>query len=72
MDASDTQCGAVISQQGMSVAFYSCKLNSAQKNHTTTEQELLAIVEPLKEFKNILLGQQIRATGILLQIWQVA
>ena len=44
----------------MPIAFYSCKLNSAQRNYITTEQELLAIVETLKEFKNILLGQLIR------------
>eukprot|EP00957_Ditylum_brightwellii_P204767 15340756-Ditylum_brightwellii.AAC.1 len=59
-DASDTQLGAVISQQGMPVVFHSRKLNSIQRNYTNTEQELLAIVETLKEFKNILLGQQIR------------
>eukprot|EP00957_Ditylum_brightwellii_P143017 10897260-Ditylum_brightwellii.AAC.1 len=59
-DASDTQLGAVISQCRVHVAFYSCKLNSTQKNHTTIEQELLAVVETLKEFKNILLGLQIR------------
>ena len=41
------------------LAFYSRKLNSAQKRYTTGEQELLSIVETLKEFKNILLGQKI-------------
>eukprot|EP00957_Ditylum_brightwellii_P128749 9821513-Ditylum_brightwellii.AAC.2 len=59
-DVSDTQFGAVISQWGMHMAFYSFKLNSAQKNYTTMEQELLAIMETLKEFKNILPGQQIK------------
>ena len=39
--------------------FYLQKLNDAQKCYTTTEKELLAIVETLKEFKNILLGQRI-------------
>eukprot|EP00957_Ditylum_brightwellii_P030576 2316263-Ditylum_brightwellii.AAC.1 len=57
MDASDTQLGAVIGKGRMPVAFHSCKLNSTQRNYTTTEQELLDIVETVKEFKNIILGQ---------------
>ena len=58
-DASHTQLGAVISQNGIPIAFYSRKLNDAQTRYTTTERELLAIVETLKEFRNILLGQKI-------------
>ena len=59
-DASKTQLGAVISQNNKPIAFYSRKLSPAQTRYTTTEQELLAIVETLKEFRNILLGQQIK------------
>jgi hypothetical protein len=40
------------------IAFYSRKLNTAQKLYTTTERyrELLSAIETCKEFKNILLG----------------
>ena len=58
-DASDVQLGSVISQNNKPIAFYTRKLNPAQTRYTTTERELLAIVETLKEFRNILLGQQI-------------
>ena len=58
-DASHTQLGAVISQGNKPIAFYSRKLNPAQTRYTTTERELLSIVETLKEFCNILLGQRI-------------
>ena len=58
-DASKLQTGAVISQKGKPIAFYSRKMNSAQQNYTTTEKELLSVVATLKEFRNIILGHQI-------------
>ena len=56
-DASHKQLGAVISQGKRLIAFYSRTLSLAQTHYTTTKRELLSIVETLKEFRNILLGQ---------------
>jgi len=49
-DASKVQLGAVIMQKGRPLAFYSRKLTDAQTRYTTTERELLSVVETLKEF----------------------
>ena len=59
-DDSKVPLEAVISQDDNPIAFYSRKLNPTQVNYTTTERELLSIVKSLKEFQNILLGQQIK------------
>jgi RNase H-like domain found in reverse transcriptase len=60
-DASHYQLGAVISQDGKPIAFYSRKLKPEQETrYTTTERELLSIIETLKEYRNILLGHKIK------------
>ena len=57
-DASKVQLGAYIMQGNIPLAFYSRKLQ-AQTRYTITENEILSVVETFKEFRNILLGQQI-------------
>ena len=58
-DSSKLQLGAVITQANRPLAFFSQKLSPAQQKYSVTEQELLAIVETLKEFKGMLWGQQL-------------
>ncbi len=59
-DASSTQLGAVITQDNMSIAFFSRKISEMQQKYRVTEIELLAIVKTLKEFKGMLWGQDIK------------
>jgi hypothetical protein len=60
IDASDYQLGqsSFRIKSKSTIAFYSQKLNTAQKQYTTTERdrELLSAIETCKEYKNILLG----------------
>jgi RNase H-like domain found in reverse transcriptase len=58
-DASKLQLGSVVAQNGKPIVIFSRKLNPAQMRYTMTEKEFLAIVETLKEFRNILMGQSI-------------
>jgi hypothetical protein len=58
-DASKFQIASEISQNNKPIAYFSRKLNETQKNYTTEEQELLAIVETLKEYRSMLLGAEI-------------
>ena len=47
-DASTRQLGAVITQNGRPLAFFSRKLNRPQQKYSVTELEFLSIVEFLK------------------------
>ena len=58
-DASKYQLGATVKQQNKSIAYFSKKLNPAQRRYSTIEQEMLAIVTVLKEYKNFLYGGEI-------------
>ena len=43
-DASKLQLGAVISQKGKPIAFYSRKMNSSQHNYTTMKRSSFSVV----------------------------
>ena len=58
-NASDLQLVAVINHKGKHIAFYSRKLIDAQKSYAVIEKELLSIIENLKYFITILLGQRL-------------
>ena len=58
-DSSKFQLRVVITQNDRPLAFFSRKLSLMQQKYIATKQELLAIVETLKEFKGMLLGQTI-------------
>lgn len=61
-DASDVAIGAVLEQSQddelRPIAFFSKKLNSAQKNYSVYDRELLAIYEAVKYFRYLLEGRQ--------------
>ena len=58
-DASDKQLGAVISHNKKPIAFFSIILIKAQLRYTTTEKELLSILECLKKLRVIFFGYEI-------------
>ena len=61
-DASGFAIGAVLYQQVegklLPVAFHSRKLNAAEKNYHTTDQEMLAIVDACRHWRHYLVGME--------------
>lgn len=61
-DASNDAIGAVLSQgpigKDLPISYYSKTLTKCEKNYSTTEKELLAIVESCKHYRPYLYGQK--------------
>lgn len=61
-DASNVAIGGILSQgrigQDKPIAYYSRTLNSAERNYSTVERELLAMVEATKHFRPYLYGRK--------------
>ena len=55
-NASDKQLGDVIIINNKPIALFSIRLSNPQRNYTTTNKELLAIVDRLNKFCGILFG----------------
>lgn len=59
-DASNEAIGSILSQgqigKDLPISYFSKTLNSAEKNYSTTEKELLAIVQSVKHFRPYLYG----------------
>jgi RNase H-like domain found in reverse transcriptase len=56
---SEHQLDAVIMHDKKPIAFYSRKLNTAQRRYITTECEFLSTIDTCKEYKKFLLGYPI-------------
>ena len=58
-DASDRQLVDVIIHNNKHIAFFFSKISKPQHSYTTTEKEILALVEFLKQFRGIISGCEI-------------
>ena len=60
MDTINYQLVAVITRDGKPISLYSPKLTETKTRYTVTEKEFISKVKTLKEFRAVLLGQQLK------------
>ena len=58
-NSSDLQLGVVINQKDKMIALNGKKLTESQRRYTVIERNVLGIVETLKEFITIIIGQRL-------------
>jgi hypothetical protein len=57
-DTSGFVIGSVLSQENMSVAYFSEKLNDAKNNYSTHDKEFYAIIQALKKWRHYLVPKE--------------
>jgi hypothetical protein len=67
-DASNEGLGAILSQgeieKDLPIAYASKNLNKAERNYSTSEKELLAIVWGVKHYRPYLYGRKFKITNL--------
>ncbi|KAG0441354.1 Transposon Tf2-6 polyprotein [Dictyocoela muelleri] len=58
-DASDIGIGSVLLQEGKIIGYFSKKFNEQEKNYTTSEKEIYAILKSLEHFKQLIYNTRV-------------
>ena len=72
-DASDSAIGAILSQEGKPISFFSEKLNDVKRKYYVYDQEFYVIVQALKKWRHYLIPKDLCCILIikLYNTWEV-